>query len=56
MVLIKDGIVWGQWQAAPSVLPIIKSILESNSFDEINSTLNRLKSWDPEEPVSHYSQ
>jgi hypothetical protein len=52
MVLIKDGIVWGQWQAGPSVQPIVESILGKTSFEEISAVLCDLKAWDPEEPVS----
>lgn len=52
MVLIKEGIVWGQWQAGPSVLPIIQRILDQSTFQSLNSTLNDLRSWDSEEPVS----
>ena len=51
MVLIKNGIVWGEWQRSTSCIPIQKSIIDANSYQALNDTIDHYKQWNPEDPV-----
>lgn len=51
MVLIKRGIVWGEWQRSEACVPIQQSILSAKSYSELNLVIDHHKHWNPEDPV-----